>query len=253
MAAPCNWTITVPCSDEWENYPLEVREAATEFATTVLWAATGRRFGLCEITVRPCGRRIEDSSLWGYWLDGQYWVPYIDTTGTWRNCACGVSRCGCEPRCEVWLPGPVESVTEVIQDGIVVDPSAYVVDNGRWLVRIDGGCWPEYADLNTDTDRFQVTYQRGTPVPGPVAVAAGILADEWAKACTGQNCRLPQRISSIARQGVTVAMVDTDSLIRRNFTGITEVDQVIFAYNPHGLFARPRVFSPDMPAPRMRS
>jgi len=238
----------------WAELSPEDQSRATNYATTVLWAATGRRYGLCELTVRPCGRRTDHSSLWGYVWDtaAAGWYPYLDATGTWRNCSCGLGGCACGPRCEVWLPGPVHEVKEVIQDGLVVDPSAYRVDDGRWLVRIDGGCWPEHADLSTDTDRFQVTYVRGTKPPAVLINAAEVLACEFAKSIRNQECRLPARMSSLTRQGVTMTALDTDSLTRRNFTGIPEVDQVIFALNPYGLFARPRVMTPDMPPPRIR-
>lgn len=251
MSLPCSWTLTPLCAD-WDNHPQPTKDAATQYATLVLWAATGRQYGLCPITVRPCGRRTDGAALWGYIADGGTWIPYLDSVGTWRNCSCGASACGCAPRCEVWLPGPVDSVTQVLQDGVVVNPTAYVVDDRRWLVRVDGGCWPEHVDLSTDTSRFEVTYVRGTAVPPALLNAAGTLACEFAKSLSNQECRLPARMSSLARQGVQVSMLDTDSLVRRNMTGIPEVDQVIFALNPHGLFSRPRVFTPDVQQPRIR-
>lgn len=252
MSLPCAWTLAPLCTD-WTTYTPEVRDAASQYATLVLWAATGRQYGLCPLTVRPCGRRTDGAALWGWIPDGGgSWMPYLDATGTWRNCSCGAGACGCAPRCEVWLPGPVDSITEVLQDGLVVAPSSYRVDDRRWLVRTDGGCWPEYVDLSTDTNRFQVTYVRGTEPPPALLTAAGTLACEFAKAKTNQDCRLPGRLSSIARQGVQVSMVDTDSLMKRNFTGIPEVDQVIFALNPGGLFSRPKVISLDTPTPRIR-
>lgn len=252
MSVPCSWSITPLCT-VWADLTAEEKERATNYATTVLWAATGRQYGLCPVRVRPCGRRTQGSSMWGYVEgDGGGWYPYLDGAGTWRNCSCGSSGCACGPRCEVWLPGPVNQVLEVIQDGVLVDPASYQVDNRRWLVRTDGGCWPEHAELSTNTDRFEVLYERGSPVPQILADVAGILACEFAKAFKEQDCRLPARLSSLTRQGVTVTALDTESLMRRNFTGIPEVDQVIFALNPHGLFSRPRVMSPDVQPPRIR-
>lgn len=253
---PCLWTIDTTCVADWDTYSVAVQNAATAYATTVLWAATGRQFGLCEISVRPCGRYAPNCpSLWGYWWDvgSSTWFPYIDDFGIWRNCSCGMDRCGCRPKCEVWLPGPVDSVLEVIQDGVVVPPASYRVDNGRWLVRTDGDCWPDYADLDVDsgTGFFEVTYLRGTPVPLALQVAAGTLAGEWAKGCSGGTCRLPSRVTTIARAGVTVSMVDVDSLLDRGLTGLTEVDQIITAYNPWGLKKRPRVWSNELTPPRI--
>lgn len=251
MSVPCSWALE-PICDTWADLSAQEQERATNYATLVLWAATGRRFGLCPIRVRPCGRRSDHSSLWGY-VQGEAggWYPYLDAAGTWRNCHCS-GGCTCRPECEVWLPGPVNQVLEVTVDGVLVDPSAYKVDNGRWLVRIDGGCWPEYADLSTDTDRFEVLYVRGEPVPQALLDAAGIVACEFAKSFQSQDCRLPARLSNLTRQGVTMSALDMDSLTRRGYVGIPEVDAVIHALNPHGLTHRPRVMSPDMQPPRIR-
>jgi len=153
----------------------------------------------------------------------------------------------------VWLPGPVDSIIEVVQDGAVVPPASYRVDDGRWLVRVDGDCWPDYADLDVDSGDgfFEVTYLRGAPVPAALQVAAGTLAGEWAKGCSGGTCRLPSRVATIARAGVTVSMVDVDVLLERGLTGLTEVDQIITAFNPHGLKQRPRVWSNELRPPRI--
>ena len=43
----------------------------------------------------------------------------------------------------------------------------------------------------------------------------------------------------------------TASVGGRLRTGIPEVDDVIAAANPHGLTARPQVWSPDLPPPRV--
>lgn len=256
MAAPCNWDLTQVCCADWGTFSPTVQAAATAAATLVLWAATGRQFGLCENTVRPCGRFVGScpDNRWGWWLNGSgTWLPYIDTEGVWRNCGCGFSGCGCQPDCQVYLPGPVDSVSSVYQNSFLVDPTAYRVDDGHWLVRTDGDCWPDCVDLNRDLpgeNVFQVTYLRGTPIPPALLAAAGIYACEWAKACTGGNCRLPGRVSSIVRQGVSVSLVDTDTLLNRGLTGLLEVDQVIVALNPRRLPYRLRVWSPDRPNPR---
>lgn len=249
MSVPCSWELEPAC-DIWATLSVEEQERATNYATLILWAATGRRFGLCPIRVRPCGARHDGSSMWGYIQgDDRGWRPFVDPTGTWRNCGCGSSH-GCAPASEVLLPGPVNQVLEVYQDGVLVDPASYRVDNFSWLVRTDGGAWPQYANLSTDADRFEVLYVRGTPVPPVLLEAAETVACEFAKSFKSQDCRLPARITSLSRQGVQMSALDTDSLTRRGLTGIPEVDQVIVALNPYGLRSQPRVITPDLPAPR---
>src|SRR5574341_1007091 len=211
----CAWAIEpLICCTEWETFSATVRAAALDYATAVMWSATGRRFGACPVTVRPCGRYTRGGvpSLFGYTFSlygpgGAAWYPYIGDDGLWRNCACPATNCGCRPDFEVYLPGPVLSVTEVIQDGLVV--------------------------------------------PKSVLNAAGILACEYAKACVGGNCRLPASVQSIARQGVNVQFLDFGMLVERGFTGITEVDSIIRAFNPYGLKSRLKVWSPEIKTPRM--
>lgn len=259
---PCNWEInTGCCTDFWSTLTDALKLQAANYATMVLWSATGRQFGACEMTVRPCGRWCENQS--GWWWDNGTWMPYI-FNGLWYNCACGIGPgCQrCEPRCQVYLPGPVHEVTQVLVDGAVVDPATYRVDDQVWLVRtgVDGtgqhNCWPyrqDFSEATTDAHTFQVTYSKGNAPPAALLTAAGTLACEYAKACMGQECRLPGRITSVARQGVSVNMVDVDTLIKSGLTGIIEVDNIIRALNPGLLHGRTRMYSPDLPVTRMQT
>lgn len=259
--APCAWVINPLCCENWASFSPTVQAAASEYASTVMWASTGRRFGLCPVVVRPCGRYTHGGtpSIFGYTFSlygpgGAGWYPYIGDDGAWRNCACPATNCGCRPDCEVYLPGPVASVTSVIQDGLVVPGTSYRVDDAKWLVRTDGECWPDRADMNVDsgTGFFQVSYTRGEAVPAAVLTAAGVLACEYAKACVADgDCRLPATVQSIARQGVSVQFLDFNMLVDRGFTGLAEVDQIIQAYNPYGLKSRLKVWSPEIKIPRM--
>jgi hypothetical protein len=154
----------------------------------------------------------------------------------------------------VWLPGPVNSVIEVVLDGATVDPSTYrldVADGAFWLVRnrtddTDTNCWPDSQNMDRTLgldDTWSVTYEKGAPIPAAVLNAAGVLAVEWARGCVGAACRLPGRIQNLTRQGISISMVPPDQLLDRNLTGLMEVDQVITAVNPGGLKGRPRLAS----------
>ena len=255
---PCGWTVTPVCNtDEWDTYSTEVKDAATEWATAILWSATGRRFGLCSVTVRPCRRDCEDCPTGWYWSYGQ-WVPYI-AGGVWRNCWCGFGPgCGsCNASCQAWLPGPVESVTEVVLNGAIVDPNTYRLDKADgayWLVRnrpdeTSDDCWPDCQNFDHTTgedDTWYVTYDKGLPVPASLTTAAGTLALEWARGCVGATCRLPGRLQNLTRQGISVSMVPLDQLYKYNLTGLPEVDQIIVALNPNGIKGRPRISSVEL-------
>lgn len=250
---PCGWNVNTDCCDEWNTYTDELQQAGAEYGALVVWAATGRRFGLCTRIVRPCGRTRQHPLADGYyWADGT-WFPYI-FNGLWRNCAgcgAGFGCCTCEPACQVWLPAPVYSIpaTGVTVGADIIPVDAWRVDNGQWLVRTDGDCWPECQDYSTDSGDsfFQVEYQRGLPVPSVLLRAAGELACEWARSCTGADCRLPQRVTSISRQGVSVSLPDVAQLLEHGLTGVQTVDQVIRQFNPYSLPSKMAIASPDWP------
>lgn len=256
---PCNWSVEGTCCDDiWDAATPELQQAAAEYGAFVMWAATGRRYGACERTVRPCGNQCDNCQQGWYWSDG-FFIPYI-LNGEWRNCWCGCDGagcCTCAPRCQVYLPGPVASipVTGVSIDGVVLEQDGHWrVDDGKWLVRIDGECWPDCQDYNVnngESNTFQVVYNKGLAVPSLLENAAGQLACEWIKACQGLPCRLPQRVQSVVRQGVTISMVDVDTVLGKGWTGIAEVDQIIAMFNPYGLKSRMKIASPDAPVTRI--
>lgn len=252
--APCGWTLTsCGCGSCWDSYSPDVQTRAAALAAYVMWAATGRQYGKCPITVRPCNPTpvdplyvepplllVDDSlSLTGFLVGG-----------------CG-GGCSCASRCEVALSGPTTKadVSSVKINGDTVDPDAYQVHNGYLLVRVDGTCWPTCNNPGQEVAGFEVTYQRGLAIPTAVQSAYEVLACEYAKACADRSgCRLPSRLRSLTRQGVEVevepAAVATG--IGRDWsTGIDEVDRVISAVNPHRRAERPVVYSPDLPPPRV--
>lgn len=252
---PCGWVIPAPlCCPDWAGTSAEIKAAAGDYAALILWAATGRQFGLCTVTVRPCGMRpCADgmAEFFGYdWSSGT-WVPYI-FNGTWFNCACQ-GACCCDPRSRVRLMGPVDSITEVLIGGIAVDPNTYRVDDKHWLVRTAGECWPTCPDMNTDdgANVFEVTYVRGVTPPPALLRAASTLECEFAKACTGADCRLSNRVTSIARQGISIEMASPDEFLDDGLTGLWEVDSVITALNPYRRKQRGRIYAPELNVPRM--
>jgi hypothetical protein len=259
MAAPCGWVVDrCGCGSCWDGYTPETRTRAATLAAGFLWAATGRRYGLCEVTVlpenpprpAPLYQSFPSGARYGYGSspDGLVTYPVLDS-GTWRNLGGGGGCCG-RP-CELALPGPVADVVEIRIDGDPVPADAYEVHNGALLVRVDGQCWPICQRMGSPVAGFQVTYHRGTPIPPDVQAALEQLACEYAKACAGAPCGLPPRLASISLQGVELTVAEVDSTGGRLRTGIKAVDDVIDAVNPYGLTERPQVWSPDQPDDRV--
>lgn len=260
---PCSWAVETGCCDQWETFDPATQQLAIAWSTYILWALSGRRYGPCSVILRPCNPKC--GQYGGYMTfpvgqpgssgSGQPWmIPYVDN-GIWRNCGC-TGGCSCRAACEITLPGPVAAVNNVMIDGVELDPAAYRLDSYRGrdvLVRIDGECWPDCQDMALDNDAvgaFAVTYSRGIAVPRAGQIAAGELACEFAKACAGAACTLPQNLASLSRNGVEVTVMDPETLLDQGLTGIANVDLWIRAVNPGRLAAPPRVFSSDVPGER---
>lgn len=262
---PCDWPTDYSACGGGLPEPLASLPASgvamfEEMAATYLWNWTGRKFGLCEVTLRPCRQECwqGQSTFWGGGgqLPGQRPFTPVIIQGQWYNIGCGQcgDSCGCGVTAALRLPGPIASIEEVQIGGEVLDPTAYRVDNGRFLVRQDGGRWPTCQDMSAALgaeDTWGVTYRKGYAVPGGGQVAAGLLANELAKAaCNDKSCGLPQRVQSITRQGVTVAVLDAFDDIDEGHTGIWLIDSWVAS-----VVRRPRrmrVLSPDRMPPRNR-
>lgn len=255
MTGPCNWSVTgcVCGSSCWDSHPPQVRAACEAAATFVMWSATGRKFGLCEVTEQPCRPQPPEPTYVAYPLSTPAVGPYIDS-GQWRNCMCpGGSVCQCGPsQCDtVEVTGPTTRTGMTVSiDGVTLDQSAYRVIDGHTLIRTDGEQWPLCNDLSSqDPPAFVVTHLVGTEIPEALQYATDRLACEYAKACTGADCALPRQLRSLTRDGVELDVVDlpADSTMVR--TGIPLVDDVIRALNPSGARRPASVWSPDLPAP----
>ena len=255
MTLPCAWDVVIPselCST-WDDHSQPVKDAALWLASTWLWGATGRQYGPCPTTVRPAQDRFEDPAYRAYPLvigDGSMQGGPFLMGGVWRNCGCG-ARCCCRPECAVMLRGPVNAVVEVLVDGEEIPETAFRVDVTQgtyWLVRVDGTCWPTCQQFQAAEDAagaFAVTYERGREVPEALAIATAILACEYGKSLTGGDCRLPARMTSLQRQGVTVEVEPPAP--GEGLTGIREVDDVVQALNPSKRQRPPVLLSPDLP------
>lgn len=220
MTAPCQSTCTpwaaigdVPsaCSS------VDAGEMADwlQVASDVLFNLTGLRWaGSCTETVRPigecsCGGQLHDRCACG-------WLPQVELGGM-----------------------PLTSVPTVRVDGVTLrgpdDPEPqYRVDDWRWLVRLPdeegrNPGWPCCQRLelpDSEAGTFSVEYVWGSPPPIGGRKMAGVLACELAKSAdpSAAGCRLPKRVTTITRQGTTLAILDPMSLAKDGMTGLAEVD-----------------------------
>lgn len=238
---PCTWPVDDTCRPEGSD-DADWAEAART-AVAVLWALTGRRFGVCPVEARPCppGSRTAPVPP----APGPGWAPLLHD-GTMRNVPTCVTP-GCDRAGGILLPGPVHTILAVTVDGEEVDP-ATITRRGDVIHRHGGRPWPaqDLTRPSGEPGTWSVRYLRGTPPPAGAAGAAGALAREFHAACHGGRCRLPRRTEQVQRQGVTVTMVNPEEIYAAGATGLTEVDLWIQAHNPHRLQQPARAWSPDL-------
>lgn len=214
LDGPCNWpAMGCPSCDGVDCLTASQRTELEAMAQYQLWAATGRVYGTCEVTVYPCN-------------------DYSTICGT---CNSAFRQCGCSWVDEIKLAGPVASITSVVVDGVTLSDTAYRVDDWQWLVRLDGGTWPANADPTTDD--FLVTYELGEAPPAGAGINVGRLVCSWSS-CSNSGCRIPKNTQQLTRQGVTM-------LFNQTGFGVLEVDQWVASVNmPTRAGA---VHSPDLP------
>lgn len=143
---------------------------------------------------------------------------------------------------------PVRSVSQLVVDPDgerrVVDPSEYQVVDRAYIRALPTASW------SPCTQDLEVTYSAGSLVPEAGLRAARVLGDELLKARTSPgSCQLPDRVTSVARQGVSYTILDSQDFLEQGRTGLYEVDLFLRAANPDKARKRAKVFSPDLPRP----
>lgn len=241
-----------------ENYAeaLAVRNSAEDLAVSVMWALSGRQYGLNDVTVRPC--RLERSFGMGTggrglgYRDGYYgglgsvfWDMFVWNDGDWMidaGCGCAGGQCRVSGPRMIHLPGPAQTINSVTVNGAVLDPSAYTLE-GNKLYRI-GSIWP-YQDLSRpagERGTWTVDYQRGIPVPPGVAQLTGQLALEMFNAVTAPTkCRLPRNVVAVTRNGVSYQVYDPTTFYAAGKTGMPEIDMWLMSVNPNHIMQAPSV------------
>jgi hypothetical protein len=235
-------------------------------ASNVLYALSGRVFtGACgPVTVRPIQRPTDvDTRFGGRGLPngmitaGQYGSAYGSPYSA-AVCNYGSSK---PPEVDLGV-FPVIAVSEVKIDGVVIPPNEYALQDSRTLVRImptAGSAptqrygWPVAArtDLpDTEPGTFSVTYTYGTPPGDDGILAVKTLARQLVLNYYDQDNVLPQRVTSMTRQGVSVAITDVMDFFARGLSGLYEVDLFIETVNPTKRKMKPMAWSPDVGRPR---
>lgn len=219
---------------------------AVKTASNVLWALSGRKFsGITKVTERYVS--AYDPYLRGgasrmtytpQLINGQ--VENVATGGFGRYSNRDFLGDGTNGLTRVRLRG--RKVVEVHNmrdsDGGIIDPGTYFLGDHSTIYGTPNANW--------SSTYVEVTYTYGSPPPTSGRAAARLLATELVKSYEGdESANLPQRVTSIVRQGVTYTVLDQQDFIDELRTGIYAVDLFLKSVNPDKARARSRVFSPD--------
>lgn len=235
--------------DELGSYSTtEYAYQAAKSASNILWALSGRKYsGLTTVTERyacaarsyrygPSSRNNVADLMQGSVVN----IPSSDLDFFDDMTSDGVS-----PSSRLRLRGrPVQRIHTIrTRTGAVVDQSNYYLVDSSTVQAAPGVAW-------TPCD-VEVTYTYGIDPPTMGKMAARTLARELAKGWAGDDdCALPQRVTSISRQGVSYTLLDQQDFLDELRTGIYEVDLFLRTVNPDKARAKARVFTPDVPRAR---
>lgn len=216
-------------------------------ASEILWALSGRRWYGSGCTETVTYRAYPPGQGQGSW-------PY---DRTWGRCPCWIGGHVADgwlypPRAwerehyrpaAIRLPRNLVQVIEVRIDGALF--TDWRMSRSGWLERTDGETWSGCDDSTT------ITYNYGEPPPRSGVDAAVELAVEmYRDSIADGTCRLPARLSTVTRQGLTMTALDGMDFLDKGRTGLYLVDLFLAAVNPHGRGQAGSVWSPDIPKAR---
>lgn len=194
---------------------------------------------------------IADASLLMYYWTGRVYGLCTTTLRISRPCG------ACDFRIDLGL-WPVVSLTGVRMDGVDQDLSDFHIDEFHYLVRsTPPEAWPSNTntwaesggayDTSDDGFVFEVTFEYGIEVPSILERATRALACELlSSSCGVGECKLPERVTSVSRRGLTMEVASSTDLLRDGMTGIFAVDMAVKTLNPSKLQSPTFVWTPDL-------
>jgi len=229
------WVTVAELGPEWENS--EYAEQAVQSASYVMWALSGRKYsGTSTVTERYVRfaplintRLIQEAAIINSRIN-----KALQIVEPWVSAETRIRLRG----------QPVQEVVTVrnVGGGIVNPSSYYLVDHST--LQFSEGALIVPADI-------EVSYTYGTNPPPLGKMAARRVAIEFVKLWEGdEDCALPQRVTSVTRQGVTYTVLDSQDFLQEMRLGIYEIDLFLKVINPSKAQKRSKVFSPDIPKAR---
>lgn len=203
---------------------------AIEDASLVLFYLTGKQFaGTCEATIRP---------------------------GCHEQCVCGC----CTPKQVNLGLWPITDLISVRYQGTTYTGSelydTFHINDWHYLARNDGepflngNQWAlsggTHDNLSPDGYVFEATIEYGLKIPNLLKRATRDLACQFVAVCCDKPCKLPERVTSVSRVGVSFDVANVTDLLTQGRTGLYTVDLAIQTFNPSKLQSPSFIWHPEM-------
>lgn len=238
------------------------RAFAIGCATELLFVLSGRQFRSGNAVIRPV-------SIQGAYSYQSFLYPYSSMSGygdawgfaagwSWSAIGMGWWQNG-QDTAECVLQGPVQRINDVIVDGASLggwpppNPNFTLYDRRRLVRNVGpgttGGGWPWNQQLQlppSSPGTWQIDYDWGKPPPQAGKAACIVLSVDIARSLSGSDpSQIPERVLSMASQGITVSVGDPLNSILEELTGLPLVDLFLQAYNPARLRRRSIFVAPN--------
>ena len=222
----------------------EYADDACQMASNILWAMSGRKYnGVTTVTERYITSinafRYQGASAKNFFPHMIHGSVYNVPSEDWNDS--GYESDGTSSLSRIRLRG--KNVLEVhlvrsMYNGQVVEQDAYYVSNHSTLIAYKGTPWPP--------GNIEVTYTFGMRPPTAGRMAARRFAIELIKLWEGDDCALPDRVTSVSRQGVSYTILDNQDFLENMRIGIYDIDLFLKTANPAKALAPSKIFSPDI-------
>lgn len=230
---------TIDPGDEEALANYEAALQACQAASQLLWSLSGRKYHTGQVATELY---LKDRSYLPLYNLRPYPGSYVvDRFGVFVISGLDYTSN------RIHLAGrPVHAIASItdISTGETLDPDTYSVVNHNWV------------QFNTiPMEGVDISYSYGAPPPALGRMAALQLAKQFYLVWTGREdeCELPERVTSVTRQGVSWVLMDNQQYLDDLRTGIYIVDMFLRSVNPGKATQKAKIFSVDMPRGRRKS
>jgi hypothetical protein len=183
-------------------------------------------------------------------VEAATWLLTVLSNGMIHGPQCWTEEYRISHTCEITLRRvPLMSVdrVELVQgcgrtNPELVDPSDYCIVRSQTISFCCGnaigsgsiawsfGPWQDWwRPCGCNDDAARITYQIAGNLPPGTELMILWLAEQFLRNDTGDSCSLPERVTSISRQGVSWTMLDSMDFLDKGLTGIGRIDQWLAA------------------------